>query len=94
MKLHPKVAGIVQKEWSFDDDRAGWYVHNSVYYRDIVPSWRLPGGGVSEDNMTRDLKKAFDIAAAYTRIHIAEAEKHLNKLIAARAALQEANEDD
>ena len=54
--------------------KAGWYVPNSVNVRDIVPEWRISGGGVETNDMTDSLSAAFKQAIAYTEQHIRTAE--------------------
>lgn len=78
-----KLFDICIKEVSFEDRSAGWYVHNSIYFKDIHPHWRGPGGGVTFDELT-DLPTALDKAISYTKVHIRKAEKHLKKLEAAK----------
>jgi len=70
---------LYRKSWTFDDKSAGWYTPNSIVLDDIVPEWRLPGGGVSKDQLT-SYGLALDQAIAYTENHIDKAMRHLKKL--------------
>lgn len=81
-----KIPKICTKSAPLDDDRAGWYVQNSVSLRDIRPDWRFPGGGVTKGEFS-DLPAAIDKAISYTKSRIAQAEEHLRTLEAAKAEL-------
>ena len=81
-----KIPDICMKSASFDREDAGWYVPNSVSVRDIVPEWRLPGGGVVAEYLT-NLSTAFDNAITYTKQRIADAEQHLKLLEKAKKEL-------
>ncbi len=74
-----KIPKICRKSASFDREDAGWHVPNSIIVRDCVPDFRLPGGGVRDEDLT-DLSTAFDRAISYTKIRINEAERHLRRL--------------
>jgi len=81
------VPSMCRKSTSFDRTDAGWYVHDSVYYRDIVPDWRLAGGGVTKDSLSQDLVSSFDKAILYSKQSIAEIESHIKKLERAKAEI-------
>ncbi len=81
-----KIPSFCKKSVPEDSEGAGWYVHNSVRLIDIVPDFRLPGGGVTKEELT-DLPTAIDKAISLTKQRINGAENHLRKLAQAKAGL-------
>jgi len=69
-------------------DKVGWHVRRSVNVKDIVPEWRLAGGGVCRDELTKDLEEALDTAIEYTEQHIENADRHLKRLLRAKKGLK------
>jgi len=74
-----EIPSFCRKSVSLDNSKAGWWVHNSTRLVDLVPDWRMPGGGVCADELT-ELPEALDKAISLTKQRIADAENHLRKL--------------
>ena len=70
-----------------DDDLCHWTVPNSVIARDIVPTWRRLGGGVTERAIQPSLKAAYEQAIRYATQNVAAAQAHRRKLEKALSAL-------
>lgn len=85
--LEMKLPKMCYKTASFDNERAGWYVHNSIWVKDIIPEWRIPGGGVGTQSFSKDLNAAFSEAIIYTNQRIKDAERHLKMLEEAQREL-------
>lgn len=79
-----KIPDMCYQQDSFDSDSAGWYVHNSIYVKDIYPVFREPGGGVTENALLKNVEDALDRAMTYTEASISTAKKHRNKLVKAK----------
>jgi hypothetical protein len=86
------VAKIATREFTGKMD-AGWYAVNSVVPGDCRPSYRSAGGGVSESNLT-DLPEAIDKCINHVEARIADAQRHLADLRAARAAFPQPGSPD
>ena len=67
-----------------DESDAGWYAPNSIVATDIIPSHRLPGGGVLSGDLCSEYEHCLDLCISNTKQNIARAEVHLNRLITAR----------
>ena len=78
------MPAMCKKQTSFDREDAGWYAPNSSRADDNVPTWRLPGGGVT--NLT-DLETSFDQCIENTKDRIRQAEQHLSRLLEARTEI-------
>lgn len=79
-----RIPDMCYRKSSFDSDSAGWYVHNSIYVKDIYPIFREPGGGVTSGNLLARAEDTLGRAIEYTESNIATAKRHHNKLGMAR----------
>jgi len=79
-----KIPSMCYRQDSFDSDTAGWYVHNSIYVKDIYPIFREPGGGVTNESLLDNVEDALDRAIGYAKQSISTAEKHHTKLVKAK----------
>lgn len=70
-----------------DNPNAGWYAPNSVNVRDIVPTFTVPGGGISSSDIT-DLPRAIIKCKQYLRQRVIDAEMKSNKYIMFEKDLQ------
>ncbi len=48
---------ILRRETNSDKSNAGWFAPNQVAPRDCIPTYRLPGGGIQQQDLT-DLPEA------------------------------------
>lgn len=79
------IPEICRVQTFFDHKNAGWYAEDSVYVKDCVPHFRLPGGGVQSEYLT-DLESAIEQSIHHTNDRISDAERHLEIL---KKALEE-----
>ena len=78
---------VLGQDATYDRSDAGWYAVNSVNPRDCTPSYRLAGGGVSQNSLT-DLPEAIDQSIGNVRARKAECDKMIAKLERAKELLQ------
>ena len=60
-------------------EEAGWCAMNSMIARDCVPSYRLPGGGIPESDLT-DLPEAIDQSIVHLRQRINDCYDRIREL--------------
>ncbi len=84
--LSQPVRRMVRRDFIGDSPVVGWYAVNSVHWRECVPCFRAPGGGVVAAALT-DLPEAFDQSIRNVETLIAGAQQHLKDLQAARKAV-------
>ena len=74
---YPKWVRFEHHEKRID---VGWYAINSVSVKDIVPSYRNPGGGVTENDLTPDYEACLCDCISLAEINIREAQRHKRRL--------------
>lgn len=85
-ELPSAVRAVVLIEHTYPHIKAGWHPVNSVIPTDCRPNYRNVGGGVT-DSMLAELPEALDQCIANVEHGIRKAQQHLDRLKAARAAL-------